>query len=232
MTPARRVSRLCSPRYCGTEDVAVGAASCRPHTRAELEGLIGFFVNTLVLGLIARVTRASASSLAVSARLPLPPTPTKTCPSNAWFKRSVLSVTLAAHHFFQVMFSSRARGRRGPRPSRLTCERFPLPLRAAKFDLGLTVFESKHGRLRGTFESSTELFEQATVERLADHFQHLLTSAVADPSRRLWELSMLSASERHRLLVEWNATERDYPRDQTIVDLFEEQVARTPDAPL
>ena len=54
-----------------------------------------------------------------------------------------------------------------------------------------------------------------------------LESAPATPVRRL---DVMSSAERHQLLVEWNATEADYPRDQCVHELFEAQAARTPDA--
>src|SRR4030088_2162942 len=51
-----------------------------------------------------------------------------------------------------------------------------------------------------------------------------------DPSRPLRHLEMLGAAERQRQLVEWNATDAEYPREQCIHELFEAQVERTPDA--
>ena len=41
---------------------------------------------------------------------------------------------------------------------------------------------------------------------------------------------VLTEAERHQILVEWNQTERDYPRDKCVHQLFEEQVERTPEA--
>ena len=58
----------------------------------------------------------------------------------------------------------------------------------------------------------------------------LLEGIVADPEQRIGELPLLTAAERHQLLVEWNDTATDYPQDRCIHQLFEEQAARTPDA--
>ena len=63
-----------------------------------------------------------------------------------------------------------------------------------------------------------------TIERMLGHFEVLLEGIVADPERRISELPILSAAERHQLLVEWNDTKRDYPKDKCIHQLFEEQV--------
>src|SRR5262249_44004244 len=84
--------------------------------------------------------------------------------------------------------------------------------------------------LRGCWEYSTDLFDASTIQRMADHFQRLLESIVADPEQRIGQLPLLTDTERHQLLVEWNQTQTDYPKDRCIHELFEEQVVRTPHA--
>src|SRR5262249_7982371 len=73
-------------------------------------------------------------------------------------------------------------------------------------------------------------FEVATISRMVGHFQTLLAGTVADPEQRLSDLPFLTEEERRQLLVEWNATQADYPRDQCIHQLFEAQGERTPEA--
>ena len=65
---------------------------------------------------------------------------------------------------------------------------------------------------------------------MAGHYQMMLEGIAANPDQRLSELPLLTEAERHKLLVEWNNTGTDYPRDKCIHELFEEQVERTPDA--
>ncbi|HYD80083.1 MAG TPA: amino acid adenylation domain-containing protein, partial [Paucimonas sp.] len=99
----------------------------------------------------------------------------------------------------------------------------------AKFDLTLNITEEA-GRLHCELEYNTDLFEAATIERMAGHFTQLLAAAAERPDSRIADLPMLEAHERRRLLAEWNATAADYPRGETIHQLFEAQAARTPDA--
>ncbi len=80
-----------------------------------------------------------------------------------------------------------------------------------------------------SFEYATDLFEAATIERLAGHFQTLLAGAVAAPGRRLSELPLLTAGERQQLAA-WNATFEPRPAGATLHGLFAAQAARTPDA--
>ncbi len=65
---------------------------------------------------------------------------------------------------------------------------------------------------------------------MAGHFQTLLEAIVADPDQSIATLPILTEAERHQILVEWNDTAADYPKDKCIHQLFEEQVERTPDA--
>jgi amino acid adenylation domain-containing protein len=80
------------------------------------------------------------------------------------------------------------------------------------------------------FDYHTGLFEPATMERYAGHFQTLLREIVADASRPATALPLLDAAERRLLLEEWSGAATDYPRDRTIAQLFEEQVEKAPDA--
>lgn len=73
-------------------------------------------------------------------------------------------------------------------------------------------------------------FEDSVIIRMLGHLTTLLEAMVSRPNSRLADLPMLTEVERHRLLVEWNETRRDYPRDKCLHQLFEAQVERTPDA--
>ena len=99
----------------------------------------------------------------------------------------------------------------------------------SKFDLSLELADWRQG-LISRFRYSTDLFDQATIARMGGHWQTLLEGVVADPSRHLTELPILTQAERYQLLVEWDPTTTDNSGDQCIHQLFETHVERTPDA--
>ena len=101
--------------------------------------------------------------------------------------------------------------------------------RGAPYDLMLLMTEA-NDRLLGRFQYNADLFEAATMARLAEHFRRLLESVVADPDRPVSAARMLTAAERVQQMVSWNDTEAAYPADACLHDLFEAQAARTPDA--
>jgi amino acid adenylation domain-containing protein len=85
-------------------------------------------------------------------------------------------------------------------------------------------------QLAGSLEYAADLYEFATAERMVRHWERLLKSAVDDPERLLGGLEMLSPGERQQLLVDWNDTAVEYPHEQRIHELFEEQAEKRPEA--
>ena len=73
-------------------------------------------------------------------------------------------------------------------------------------------------------------FDDETIARMLKHFENLLEAIATQPEQRLREVSLFSDAELERILVSWNDSATDYPRDATIHQLFEQQVTRTPDA--
>src|SRR5262245_63731307 len=76
-----------------------------------------------------------------------------------------------------------------------------------KFDLTLNLEERPEG-LCGAFEYNTDLFDAATITRLARHFQALIEGIAAEPGLRIADVPILSTAEQRQLLVEWNDTLR------------------------
>ena len=111
----------------------------------------------------------------------------------------------------------------------LELESFEIPQQDGQFDLTLEMIETKDS-IRGIFKYDTDLFDAATIARMEGHFEVLLEGIVANPQQSIGNLPILTSSEEHQLLVEWNDTKADYPQDKCIHQLFEEQVVKTPDA--
>jgi non-ribosomal peptide synthetase component F len=98
----------------------------------------------------------------------------------------------------------------------------------ARFDLEFDLWEREQ-ELFGAIIYSTELFEAETIERLMSHFERLLAEVVAHPEQRVSEVKLLSETEEQQLVIEWNDTERSY-EPRSVVELFEAQVERSPEA--
>src|SRR5262249_45911745 len=99
----------------------------------------------------------------------------------------------------------------------------------ATLDLAFDLFDVPEG-LIVRVEYSTDLFEHSAVQRMLGHFRSLIDELIVKPEARISDLQILTAAERHELLVDWNRTAQDFPRDATIHSLVAEQAGRTPDA--
>ena len=215
-------------RYTGSEDIAVGSPIAN-RNRIEIEGLIGFFVNTLVLRTdlsnnpTFRTLLSRVSDVALGAYTH----------QDVTFEQLVEELhpqrDLSNTPLFQVMFGLQNAPISALELSGLKLSFLGRNPGTAKFDLTLFIEEAAE-ELIGVLEYNTDLFEAATINRMAGHFQQLLEGIVANPDRPLSELPMLTEAERQQLLVEWNQTQVDYPKDYCIHELFEAQVERTPDA--
>jgi len=111
----------------------------------------------------------------------------------------------------------------------LTARRVTLPARVAKVDLALCLEDGGDG-VAGRLEYATDLFDPGRIERMAMQIERLALSALADPETPLAMLSLLSDAEYRRVTADFNATDRDYPSDTTIVDLFAVQAEADPTA--
>ncbi|MES2939620.1 MAG: non-ribosomal peptide synthase/polyketide synthase, partial [Pseudomonadota bacterium] len=215
-------------RLSGQEELVIGTPVAN-RTRVEIEGLIGFFINTLALRLdvggspstVELLQRVKAESLNAQQHQDLP------------FEQVVEVVkparSLAHTPIFQVTFSWLGAGQPLDLPG-LALRPVEAPLTGSKFDLELTLGESENG-IAGGLVYASALFDAATMERHAGYYKALLQAMVADELQPVDRLELLDADERHQLLVAWNATGAEYPRDRCIHELFEDQVRRTPDAP-
>jgi non-ribosomal peptide synthetase component F len=97
------------------------------------------------------------------------------------------------------------------------------------YRLAVTINPKEDGlKIRVVYSPSS--FEADTIARLIEHFQEVLRGMAADPEQRLRDVSLMSASERRRILVEWNQTAAGYPSERCAHQLFEEQAQRVPRA--
>jgi len=214
-------------RYAGQDDVVLGSPIAN-RTRAEIEPLIGFFVNTLALrGDLAGdppfgelVARARRAALEAYAHQDLP------------FERLVEELRperrLSHNPIFQVMFALQNTPLRSIELPGLTFSPVDFAFPATRFDLEVFFTESEGG-LAVQLTYATDLFDAATIARLESHLDTLLAAVLAGPSRRLSELPLLAAPERHQLLLGWNDTAAAIPGED-VAALFAAQARLRPDA--
>ncbi|MBV9648507.1 MAG: amino acid adenylation domain-containing protein, partial [Pseudonocardiales bacterium] len=214
-------------RWSGQEDIAVGTV-VSGRNRPELERLVGFFVNTLVLRTPLDQDQSFTAFLGAVRQTVLDAFAHQEVP----FERLVDAVhaqrDVSRNPLFDVMVTLNSEQGSAAAFAELGIESVDISGRPANFDLTCE-FQVIAGEVRGAFIYRTDLFDAATVERMAAHLQVLLPGIAADPDQPVAQLPLLSAAERDQLLVGWNGADRAVPAE-TVPGLFAAQVTRTPDA--
>ncbi len=227
-------------RYTGQEDLLIGSGFANRRLR-EFEPLIGMFVNTVLLrtdlsgnlSFIQALDQVRETILEATAHQDMP------------FEKLVQILqpdrNPGYNPYFQILFSFHD----SPVPEL----EFPelhgsLEYRqnkAAKFDLNIVVIPraeqligrhavSKDRDITLVWEYDTDLFEEAAMKRMIEHYLNLIQALIADPQQKITQVKFISDQEQALLLDRWNKTFSNFPRDLCIHEIFTEQVQNTPNA--
>ena len=216
-------------RLSGQDDIVIGTPVAN-RQRAEVEELIGFFVNTLALRVrldgnpsVARLlAQIKADTVAAYDHQDLP------------FDQVVEAVnpprSMAHSAIFQTMLTLNNIPNSGVlNLPGLTVSPVSTELTTTHFDLSLTLMESASG-LAGELQYATALFDEDTAQRIAAYFTTALAAMTAAPEHAIDSLNVLPATERRKLLLDFNDSAVAYPQDQLLHALFAQQAATRPAA--
>ncbi|HEX4955144.1 MAG TPA: condensation domain-containing protein, partial [Thermoanaerobaculia bacterium] len=214
--------------FSGQRLVVVGAPIAGRRL-TEVELLIGFFVNTLALAVRVDERASFADLLREVSRLTLGAYAHQDLPFEKLVEELQPARSLASTPIFQVMLVlQNLPSTRAELPG-VTLSPLDLHTGAAKFDLILSLGDAERGGLAGELEYRADLFDPATMERLAGHLAAVLAWAGEHPEAPLARLDLLTVAERGQLAA-WNDTARPFPEAAPLPVLIERQVARTPEA--
>ncbi|MFP2913368.1 non-ribosomal peptide synthetase, partial [Pyxidicoccus sp. 3LFB2] len=215
-------------RYSGQDDVCVGSPIAG-RSRSETEGLIGFFVNTLVLRTRLTSTQTFRQLLAQVKEVTLGAYAHQDVSFEKLVEELQPERDLSRNPLAQVTLTLQNTPGTGTQLQGLTLERMEAEERTSKFDLSLLVEDDEAG-VSVLVNYNSDLFEAETMERLLGHLRVLLEAAVARPEQRLADLPLMDAEDQRGLVEAWSGRRTEYPREQSLAELFEAQVEKTPDA--
>ncbi|MBW4508479.1 MAG: amino acid adenylation domain-containing protein [Scytonematopsis contorta HA4267-MV1] len=218
-------------RYSGQEDVVIGSPIAN-RNRSEVESLIGCFINTLALRTRFQDNPTFLELLEQVREMTLGAYDHQDFPLEKLVEELQPERSLSHAPIFQVMFVLQNAPIGKLELSGLTLTPLEVEDLTAKDDLFLSMMETETG-LTGELVYNSSLFEVATIERMVENFYTLLSSIVSNPTHRVAQLPILSATEHHKLFEQWNDTGNSQlaiSNSQLFSELFEAQVARTPGA--
>lgn len=213
-------------RFTAQEDIIVGSLTAG-RSQAELEPLLGYFVNPLTLRidlagnptfreLLSRVRGVVLDALAhqdvpfahVVRELRHRPDPSR-------------------NPMFQVVLSQQPQ--MPPIPSGWDLATEEICNGGSKLDL-IVVLDNRGDSIFGPITYNPDLLDDVAITRTVGNWTTLLAAAVADPGKHVAELPVLTDKERDQIVVAWNDTRVNYPKDCCLPALLEAQAERTPEA--
>jgi amino acid adenylation domain-containing protein len=212
-------------RYTGKEDIAIGTV-VSGRDRKELESLVGFLTNTVVIRERLALHRSFKQALRQTRETVLGAQQNKDVPFEHLVQVLQPERRNAHAPFFQVMFFLQQTHEGRLSLSCLQTQVVPVSNRTTAFDLSFAPEETAQG-INIAIHYKTGLFDANIVCRMLRDYQTLLEHAAEDLEQSCADVSLLTFQEMEQLRA-WNDTARPYAREETIVDLFQEQVVRTP----
>ena len=215
-------------RYSGQEDIILGTPSAgRNHP--DLHDQIGYYINTVALrdqlapndSFINTLLKIKQTALAAFER--------ELYPFDQLVEELVVDRDMGRSPIFDVMLVLQNNEQIELKIKDAALSMLQRSFDISKFDFVFSFIKAPEG-LEMSLEYSTDIFKEATIERMIHQLEVLMTNLLADPTVSIGKVDMLPASERQLIRHTFNDTKTDFPQGKTIIDLFEEQVERTPDA--
>ncbi|MEK3793106.1 amino acid adenylation domain-containing protein [Paenibacillus sp. FSL R7-0204] len=215
-------------RYAGAEDVVVGSpVAGRRHS--DVDRIIGMFVNTLAMRSRPASGKQFHIYLAEVKAVVLGAMENQDYPFEELVEKLDVRRDTGRHPLFSTMLVLQNMKMSEWKLEGLEVRPYPQKFQVAKFDLTVSAVEME-GQLHFEWEYSTALFKKETVERMAGHLAVIVEQVVDRPDIRLDEIELVPEEEKLQLIIGFNDTKAEYPKDKTIHALFEEQAERSPEA--
>ena len=226
-------------RYTGQEDILVGSPTAG-RSRPEFSGIVGYFVNMMILRADLSGNSTFRAFLKQVRQTVWDALEHQDYPFPLLVERLQPKRDASRSPIFQVSFGLQKAQKHGwvdewvsgnedvrIQSGEFEVIPFEMPQQEGQFDLDLELTD-RAKNFTGIFKYNTDLFDEATIVGMSEHFRILLEGILHNPEQPLSRLPLLTEADQRQLLA-WNRTETKYPKDRTIVDLFDSQVGKTPD---
>jgi len=214
-------------KYTSQDDIVVGTPIVGREL-PELSNMLGMFVNTLALRNKIDSSLSFKEFSRVIKENCLNSFKNQSYPFDMLVKDLNINRDISRNPLFDVMFVYQNNGYPEINFKDTKAEYFIPDNNVSKFDLSLEVMPvDNECSLR--FEYCTKLFDKEFIQKLSSHYINILNTILDNNEIKIVDIDMLSEEERNQILYEFNNTNLNYPKDKTIINLFEEQVEKTPD---
>ncbi len=214
-------------KYSGQADIIVGSAAAgRPHV--DLYNMVGMFVNTLAMRNYPEGKKKFDEFLQEVKKNALSAYENQDYQFDKLVDKLNIRRDLSRNALFDTMFVLQNTDTKEIELLNTKIRDCEFRGKESRFDITLEA-EEKEEEIKFNLEYCTRLFKRETIERMIEHYKNILKEVAEDSEIKLCEIDILSEKEKKEILVDFNNTKTQYPKDKTIYKLFEEQVERTPD---
>jgi amino acid adenylation domain-containing protein len=216
-------------RYTGQNDIIVGTPIAgREHP--DLENQMGLYLNTLAIRTQLKEESSFLDLVAIQKETLLNAYDHQNYPFDALVGKLNLKRDTSRSALFDVLVVLQNQGQLNNLNTEelisLEVSDYEFKNKTSQFDISFTFVEKEGLGLR--IEYNTDIYDEHLIERIFLHLENLLTESLEHPESLIQKVNYLTNKEKQQLLFDFNDTEVIYPKDKTIIDLFEEQVAKTP----
>ncbi len=215
-------------RYSLQDDIVIGVPVAN-RTHEELESMIGILINSLPVRLSFPENTTFTEAIRMTSSKFLKAYDNQEVAFERLVEELKLKRNTSVTPIFQVQFNFLTTFQKESKLSDLTVKMLNGERRASQVDITLTINDQKQD-MHGIIEYNTDLFTRETVERMSGHYLKLLHELSDQEDVSVKKVPMLTDAEYDLLFNQWNQTKVDYPRNKCVHHLFEEQVAKSPDA--
>ena len=214
-------------KYTSQDDIVVGTPVVG-RNNAETSNLVGMFVNTLALREKIDFNLSCKEFILATKNNLLEAYKYQTYPFNELVSKLNLKRDESRNPLFDTMFIYQSNIFRDIKFNGIKASYYMPDFNISKFDLTVEAIP-KNGEINLSFEYATKLFNKKFIEDLSDCYLNILNTILTNADVHLTEVQLLTEKKQNEILSKINDTELDVPEDKRVIDLFEEQVKKTPD---
>ena len=213
-------------KYTGQNDIVVGSPIVG-RDNVQLSNIIGMFVNSLAL---RNKIDSSISFKDFANEIKnncLSAFEHQTYPFDELVNSLEIKRDTSRNPLFDTMFIYQNNGNVSTNFDGIKSEVYIPKTNISKFDLSLEIMP-ENDELTLRFEYCTRLFNKDFIDKLAKHYLNILQTVISENDVKIANIDILSKEEKEQILDDFNNTKVDYPKDKTVIQLFEEQVEKNP----
>ncbi|MCL1989818.1 MAG: amino acid adenylation domain-containing protein, partial [Defluviitaleaceae bacterium] len=214
-------------KYTGQEDFIIGSPVAT-RNQEGLENVVGYLVNTLPFRLKMNSDISLKDAINIVRNDTLEALDHRDVPFEQIVKKVNLIRDISMTPLFQTFLSVATRENKVTKFYDLECEEIAFEDYYAEYDISFT-FVNVNGSFETIINYNTDLYSIDTIKKYASNINTIIDYLCSNIDMKMNEITVLTKREQHLILEEFNDTITEYPRDKTVVQLFEEQVEKTPE---